>query len=471
MKQKNTLFIILFFALSLGISAQSDQDKAKAYFKQASAQFSQNQYSDCIATLDKVEGLLGSSNARVSSLKVKAYFNNKQYAKAKEELNKFFEYRSAESLKNEMLDYIVKIESAEERERLNAIAREKERQRLAQIQEEKETLQKVDKTNWNRAKTINSEASYQEYLDNGNNKIYRSSAKKKIKELEQQTAEGLVRFYNQYTDNDRGELRIGENTIKTSGSYYNSNYNKRIFYQRTGSLDRITSVEVDKFNRDEPWVYFTGKFKRYVYIVKNGNRKEFVTAAARAGGYKKGRENYVSNDYVTFASMTKAKQFADNFKKFLTKRKEVDELNEIIAKANAAYKNENFTEAFTYTEKAAELGNKPAMYNLAYYYHEGIGTEKNDELAKKYYLSTLRIDPNHEGANQNMGVLILSKEQSIIDEINKNIDNTEEYNRLIQQRLDLFEEALPYIKKAYQINNSEDLKETIKSIENALQGK
>ena len=156
MRLYRTLATIILVLLTFNIQAQTNQDKAKAYFKQATTQFSQNQYVDCIATLDKVEGLLGASNARVSSLKTKAYFNNQQYFKAKKEINQFFKYKSAESLKNEMLDYIIKIDDAvakeqkvidakKEQERLAAIAREKERQRLAKIQEEKEEREALER--------------------------------------------------------------------------------------------------------------------------------------------------------------------------------------------------------------------------------------------------------------------------------------------------------------------------------------
>jgi len=155
MKYKTYITITLLLVFTLNLQAQTNQDKAKAYFKQATTQFSQNQYADCITTLDKVEDLLGASNARVSSLKTKAYFNNKQYFKAKEELNLFFKYKSAENLKNEMLDYIVKIDTAvekeqkarearEEQERLATVAKEKERQRLAAIQEEKEEREALE---------------------------------------------------------------------------------------------------------------------------------------------------------------------------------------------------------------------------------------------------------------------------------------------------------------------------------------
>ena len=77
----NTLLIgIVLSFVSLSLHAQSSKDnKAKAYYFVALEAFEAKQYDEVLASIKNVEDLLGSSNARLSALKVKTYFEqNKQ---------------------------------------------------------------------------------------------------------------------------------------------------------------------------------------------------------------------------------------------------------------------------------------------------------------------------------------------------------------------------------------------------------
>lgn len=133
-----SFFTIAFITIAIFIMAgsafaqsQADQQKARTYYMQAEAAYEGEEWAKTLEYLDKVVELLGESNATIESLKVKALFELKQYAKAQDALNRFYKMESTLSLQKEMSGYLVKIE-----EKLEAILRaeiaRKEKQRREQ---------------------------------------------------------------------------------------------------------------------------------------------------------------------------------------------------------------------------------------------------------------------------------------------------------------------------------------------------
>lgn len=135
--------IIIFFLIISGATfAQSNNDQARAYFLQAKSSYESGSYTDAIEQLTKAEKLLGSTNPVILNLKVKAYYNLKQYDNAKTALNQFSKVRSnADSaLVDETLSYILKIDEA--------IAEEKAKEeqiRLAEIKRKEVEKLEVEK--------------------------------------------------------------------------------------------------------------------------------------------------------------------------------------------------------------------------------------------------------------------------------------------------------------------------------------
>tara|TARA_R110000823_G_scaffold315126_1_gene445837 strand:+ start:5345 stop:6427 length:1083 start_codon:yes stop_codon:yes gene_type:complete len=130
----------------------------------------------------------------------------------------------------------------------------------------------------------------------------------------------------------------------------------------------------------------------------------------------------------------------------------------------------NYAKAKELLLKSAKRGNEQAEYYLGYMYHTGIGVSINHDLAIEWY--TKSCDKKYYDACYNIGVLILSKEGAIVEEMNS-LGTTEadnkRYDELANNRLEIYKEALPYIEKAYSIDSSkEDIKNTITKIKNAL---
>ena len=145
--------VAILFVLIMGfhqIQAQSNEERAKAYYFQAEEAFTEKEYDKAINYCDQVVEILGSSNALVETLYVKSYYAQNKIAKAKEALNSFSNFRLDDaSLSREIAPYIVKIEEAEkeEKKRQEIAAkkveeREKEEKRKAELAAQKKIEEK-----------------------------------------------------------------------------------------------------------------------------------------------------------------------------------------------------------------------------------------------------------------------------------------------------------------------------------------
>lgn len=89
--------------------------------------------------------------------------------------------------------------------------------------------------------------------------------------------------------------------------------------------------------------------------------------------------------------------------------------------------------------------------------------EKKIEEAIGYYKKAIELKPDYSDAYMNLAVAILSGEQAIVEEMNKNLSNFKKYDELEKKQKELYKRALPYLEKADELNRSED---TIKSLIN-----
>jgi tetratricopeptide (TPR) repeat protein len=84
------------------------------------------------------------------------------------------------------------------------------------------------------------------------------------------------------------------------------------------------------------------------------------------------------------------------------------------------------------------------------YYNSAVTSAQNNhpDRAEKYYKKALEIDPDYINAEVNLSLLLLEQDKLINDEMNtlgaSETDN-ERYEKLKQQRIDLYREVLPYL--------------------------
>ena len=100
----------------------------------AQGAYENQQYDDALTAIDKVESLLGNTNAQLSALKVKTYFKKNQFIKAKAEMDVFFGFTTTEVLTREVSSYLIQIDKGIKEEKVQL---EKENNRLAGHQNDK----------------------------------------------------------------------------------------------------------------------------------------------------------------------------------------------------------------------------------------------------------------------------------------------------------------------------------------------
>ena len=89
--------------------------------------------------------------------------------------------------------------------------------------------------------------------------------------------------------------------------------------------------------------------------------------------------------------------------------------------------------------------------------------EKKIEEAIGYYKRAIELKPDYGDAYMNTAVAILSGEEAIVNEMNKNLSNDKKYNELEKKQKELYKRALPYIEKADELDRTED---TVRSLMN-----
>lgn len=132
---KHLILIVSLFITFIHIGySQTDNDKAKAYYLEAVKAYESGNYSKAISNLIEVEKTLGSTNARVLHLKVKAYYAKGDYSNAKASLDQFSNYSdsAAENIKNEVYSYIVKVDTKLKEQRA-AIKRQHEKDSIDDV--------------------------------------------------------------------------------------------------------------------------------------------------------------------------------------------------------------------------------------------------------------------------------------------------------------------------------------------------
>ena len=108
------------------------------------------------------------------------------------------------------------------------------------------------------------------------------------------------------------------------------------------------------------------------------------------------------------------------------------------------------------------------LYNLGV-----IASKTNATEAEGYYKKAIEINPNFTNAYLNLAILKLDADKKMIEEMNKlgtSEKDNKRYEVLAKQRSDMFNSALPYLEKAFELDpKNEDVGTTLLNVYGALE--
>jgi tetratricopeptide (TPR) repeat protein len=146
-----------------------------------------------------------------------------------------------------------------------------------------------------------------------------------------------------------------------------------------------------------------------------------------------------------------------------------DDLGLLISEANIMLKLDKRDEFKKLMEEATtkDPSNPELQYNLGV-----IAAEGGDiESAMKYYKNAIELNPDYADAHNNMAVLILEKDQEIIEKMNalgNSAADNKKYDEYKLQRLDVYKEALPHLEIAFNLKPNVYVAKTLMNIYSAI---
>jgi tetratricopeptide (TPR) repeat protein len=138
----------------------------------------------------------------------------------------------------------------------------------------------------------------------------------------------------------------------------------------------------------------------------------------------------------------------------LAKEMDPDDITMLQAEADLYYQLGNLKK---YQELMNVIKDK-APDDAIVYYNLGVSAEQLEdaEAAKGFYKKAIELDPEYVNSYLNLASLILAAEQPLVDEMNElgmsSADN-KRYDKLNEQKIDLYKEALPYLQSAYEADD------------------
>ena len=146
-----------------------------------------------------------------------------------------------------------------------------------------------------------------------------------------------------------------------------------------------------------------------------------------------------------------------------------DDLGLLISEANIMLKLDKRDEFKRLMEEATtkDPSNPELQYNLGVIAAEG----GDDESAMMYYKKAIELNPDYADAHNNMAVLILEKDQEIIEKMNAlgtSAADNKKYDEYKLLRLDVYKEALPHLETAFKLKPNIYTARTLMNIYSAI---
>lgn len=296
---------------------------------------------------------------------------------------------------------------------------------------------------------------------------YTNEAKPKLNKLIQLVSEKAVNAYNVDKDYDVATKNFYL-TYKLSPKDTSFLYNAAI--SASLSKDYDTSFKYYKELQD---IGYTGITTQYFAVNKETGAKENLGSKSqrdlmvKTGQYIKPttekteskQADIIKNIGYILINQGKTDEAIVAIKE--ARKNEPKDLNLLLNEAQLYIKLEKMDKFQELMEEAVELDpeNPTLFFNLGVVNQNQGKTEQ----AIEYYKKAIELDPDYADAYMNLSVAILSGEQAIVEEMNKNLSNFKKYDELEKKQKELYKTALPYLEKADELGRTED---TVRSLLN-----
>jgi tetratricopeptide (TPR) repeat protein len=296
---------------------------------------------------------------------------------------------------------------------------------------------------------------------------YTDEAKPKLNELIQFVSEKAVNAYN----NDKDYAVATKNfylTYKLSPKDTSFLYNAAVSASLQKDYD--TSFEYYKELQD---IGYTGVTTQYFAVNKETGAKENLGGKSqrdlmvKTGQYstptdentESKQADIIKNLSFILIAQGKTDEAVVAIKE--ARKNEPKDLNLLLNEAQLYIKLEKMDKFQELMEEAVQLDpeNPTLFFNLGVVNQNQNKTEE----AIEYYKKAIELDPEYADAYMNLSVAILSGEQAIVEEMNKNLSNFKKYDELEKKQKALYNKALPYLEKADELGRTEN---TVKSLLN-----
>lgn len=272
---------------------------------------------------------------------------------------------------------------------------------------------------------------------------------------------------------NQGSKYVDKNDYSTATDYFYNAYRiskKDTIYLYYAASSSVNAKEYDKslsmYNRLKD-LGFTGKEKQFYAKNITTNKDELFDSKLLRDASVKAKTHSSPSQRITKSRYPEIiknialiyNQLGDSQKALESMREarleNPDDLNLILTEANVNYEMGNIEKFKTLLEYATKLDpeNSELQYNLGV-----IASDANDfENAEKYYKRAIELNPDYVNAYINLAALILTKEQSIIEEMNNlgtSIADDIRYDDLRAERNKLYLQAIPFLESALNVDPS-----------------
>lgn len=308
---------------------------------------------------------------------------------------------------------------------------------------------------------------------------YSADAKKALADIKSQLINSAVEAGNKKDYKSASDLLYQTYLIDKTDLeklYYAANYSVN-----AQDYDRALSLYDDLKKQN-----FSGEGMAYYAKSAVNDQEEFFgnDAAAKADRDTKVRLKLYSSPRDEKIP-SKRGEIYKNIALILVQQGKTEEAKQALADAKAANPDDSsitLTEANVYLELndlvtykklitevlAKNPNDADLVYNLGV-----IASKTNAAEAETYYKRAIEINPKYTNAYLNLAILKLDADKKIIDEMNKlgtSEKDNKRYEVLKKQRTDMFNAALPYLEKAYDLApDNEDVANTLLNVYGALE--